>query len=100
LEKATSARVPCLGFMPAIPAMRKYVLSRLNKGERRRAEMVEAAFISDSPVVSWQTEPSVRQCASGKRGEKPGTVMFLARRLPMLPLVLAFVYQMLASGSN
>jgi hypothetical protein len=23
LEKATSARVPCLGFMPAIPAIRK-----------------------------------------------------------------------------
>jgi hypothetical protein len=62
--------------------------------------MVEAAFISDSPVVSWQTDPSERQWASGKRGEKPGTVIFLARRLPMLSLVSAFEYQILASGSN
>ena len=62
--------------------------------------MVDAALISDSPVVSWQTEPSARQCACGKRGEKPGTVMFLARRLPMDPGVSAFSYQMSASGEN
>ena len=62
--------------------------------------MVEAAFISDSPVVSWQTDPSRRQCASGKRGEKPGTVMLCARRLPMLPCMSALSYQMFASGPN
>lgn len=65
-----------------------------------RAVMVVAALISDSPVVSWQTEPSFRQCTSGKRGEKPGMVMFLASRSPIDPLVLAFVYQMSASGEN
>lgn len=62
--------------------------------------IVLAALISDSPVVSWQTDPSARQCACGKRGEKPGTVIFLARRLPMEPGVLAFLYQISASGSN
>jgi hypothetical protein len=56
--------------------MRKYVDFRLKRGEWTRAVMVEAALISDSPVVSWQTEPSFRQCACGKRGENPGTVIF------------------------
>ena len=65
-----------------------------------RAEIEEAALISDSPVVSWQTDPSARQCACGKRGEKPATVMFFARRLPMEPEVSAFEYQMSASGPN
>lgn len=62
--------------------------------------MVVAALISDSPVVSWQTEPSARQCACGKRGEKPGTVIFRARRLPIEPGVSALVYQISASGLN
>jgi hypothetical protein len=76
LLKATSARVPYLGLMPAMPPMRKYVDFRLKRGQWTRAVMVEAALISDSPVVSWQTEPSFRQCACGKRGENPGTVIF------------------------
>ncbi len=62
--------------------------------------MVEAALISDSPVVTWQTEPSFRQCACGKRGENPGTVIFLARRSPIEPLVCALLYQISASGEN
>lgn len=100
LENATSPRVPCLGLTPPIPPMRKYVEVRSKAGERVRAVMVEAALISDSPVVSWQTEPSARQWACGKRGEKPGTVMFFARRFPMEPAVYEFSYQISASGEN
>ena len=64
------------------------------------AVIVEAALISDSPVVSWQTEPSARQCACGNKGENPGTVIFRPRRLPIEPSVLALVYQTSASGEN
>lgn len=44
--------------------------------ERLRVDMVLAAFISLSPVVIWQIEPSAVQCTSGYRGERPGKVMF------------------------
>ena len=70
------------------------------RGELTRAEMVVAALISDSPVVSWQTEPSSRQCTWGNNGDKPGTVIFLASRFPIDPAVLAFSYQTSASGPN
>jgi len=78
----------------------KYVFVKSKRGECTSAEMVEAALISDSPVVSWQTEPSARQWTSGKRGDKPGTVIFFPRRFPMEPGVPALVYQMSASGEN
>jgi hypothetical protein len=83
-----------------MPPMRKYVFERSNRGERTSARIVDAAFISDSPVVSWQMEPSERQCAAGKMGLKPGTVMFSARRLPMPLGSWELVYQMSASGGN
>ncbi len=92
--------MPCLGFMPAIPAIKKYVFLRLKKGESTKAEIVAAALISDSPVTSWQTDPSVKQWASGKSGLKPGTVTFFARRLPIEPREAEFVYQISASGRN
>src|ERR1700761_7512314 len=56
--------------------------------------MVEAALISDSPVTTWETSPLAVQWTSGKRGERPGTVMFWARRLYFPP------YQTAASGAN
>jgi len=83
-----------------MPAMRKYVVRRSKSGESVRAVMVAAALISASPVVSWQTVPSARQCACGYKGEKPGTVMLWVRRSPIEPAVLAFSYQTEASASN
>ena len=56
--------------------------------------MDEAALISPSPVVSWQTSPALVQCASGKRGEAPRMVMFWLYRLGM------FSYHTSASLSN
>ena len=44
--KATDPRVATLGFMPAIPAMRKYVLVKSKRGEKARAVIEAAALIS------------------------------------------------------
>ena len=68
------------GLIPAMPAIKKYVCVRLKRGERTKAVMVEAALISASPVISSQRSPDSEQCASGNKGEKPGTVTLLAVR--------------------
>jgi hypothetical protein len=52
-------------------------------------------LISDSPVTIWQISPEAVQCASGKRGEKPGMVMFWARRSNS-----GIPYHTSASGAN
>lgn len=81
--------------------MRKYVLRRSKRGENESADMVDAALISDSPVVRRQTEPSWRQCASGNIGENPGTVMFFwRRRVPKPFAVLLALSQASRSGVN
>jgi hypothetical protein len=39
-------------LIPAIPAIKKYVFCKLNRGESIKDVIVVAALISDSPVVS------------------------------------------------
>lgn len=82
-------------------------------GEKTIAEMLEAALISGnhgvrrdfssdrrhhlplSPVTTSQTSPLAVQWTSGYKGERPGTVMFLARILNS-----GMPYQTSPSGGN
>lgn len=51
-DSVTSPRVLYLGFMLAIPALRKDVDVKSNLEDSMRELMVDVALISDSPVVS------------------------------------------------
>lgn len=54
LAKVTSAKVPLLAFIPAMPATMKYVDVRSKSPDWTSAVMVDAALISDSPNI-WMS---------------------------------------------
>lgn len=72
LANATDPAVTKCGFPPAMPATKKYDFLKSSLLLVNNDDMVTAALISPSPVVSWQTVSASLQLSVGWRGEKPG----------------------------